>query len=452
MKSQLQVISQQTIKPSSPTPNHLHHYDLSFLDQISPPVFMPMILFYPKEASNTCNISTDQYSQMLKQSLSKALTQYYPLAGRVNNNDLYVDCNDEGAYYVEAQTNYPLSQILENPKPNDLNQFLPLELDDVKDLPVIVQVTFFNCGGITVSLGINHKIADALSVFMFLNSWSAISRGDQNDIKYPLFGSAKVFPKKDFSGFNSNMGIIKNNIVTKRFVFDATKIASLRTQYATDNNDATYLINSENHIEFKKRPTRVEALSAFIWSRFMESTQPKPKLEENNSDRIYSILHAVNLRTRMEPPLPESYFGNISRVAITIPSLKNGGYKGIVNEVRESINKINPEFVKNLQKENSHLESMKKRAELIKKGEVVSFSFTSLCRFPIYEADFGWGKPVYAGSASLTFKNLVTFLDTNSGDGIEAWINLKDEDMAKFEADQELLNYATLQPPLYIRY
>ncbi|GKV14661.1 hypothetical protein SLEP1_g25501 [Rubroshorea leprosula] len=27
--------------------------------------------------------------------------------------------------------------------------------------------------------------------------------------------------------------------------------------------------------------------------------------------------------------------------------------------------------------------------------------------------------------------NLVTFFDTNSGDGIEAWINLKDEDTAK---------------------
>ena len=41
--------------------------------------------------------------------------------------------------------------------------------------------------------------------------------------------------------------------------------------------------------------------------------------------------------------------------------------------------------------------------------------------------------------ASLTFNNLVVFMDTKTGDGIEAYIGLKEEHMAKLEADQDFL-------------
>ena len=38
----------------------------------------------------------------------------------------------------------------------------------------------------------------------------------------------------------------------------------------------------------------------------------------------------------------------------------------------------------------------------------------------------------------------VTSIDTKSGDGIEAWICLKEEDMVKFEMDKEVLTYVSL--------
>ncbi|KAK2637876.1 hypothetical protein Ddye_025671 [Dipteronia dyeriana] len=40
-------------------------------------------------------------------------------------------------------------------------------------------------------------------------------------------------------------------------------------------------------------------------------------------------------------------------------------------------------------------------------------------------------------------RNITFLLDTKNGDGIEAWVNLTDEDMAKFETDKELLTYAS---------
>ncbi len=45
------------------------------------------------------------------------------------------------------------------------------------------------------------------------------------------------------------------------------------------------------------------------------------------------------------------------------------------------------------------------------------------------------------GSPALTFKNLVNFMDSREGGGIEAYISLEEEVMTKFESDVELLAY-----------
>ena len=104
MRVEVEVISNEHIKPTSPTPTHLHYYQLSFLDQIFPPVYASFIFFYTKNDTYS-KISTDitkSFSSVLKQSLSDVLTRYYPLAGRVKDN-INVDCNDEGVLFHEAQ-------------------------------------------------------------------------------------------------------------------------------------------------------------------------------------------------------------------------------------------------------------------------------------------------------------------------------------------------------------
>ena len=86
---------------------------------------------------------------------------------------------------------------------------------------------------------------------------------------------------------------------------------------------------------------------------------------------------------------------------------------------------------------------LKEQTEGFTKGEIESFRFTSLCRFPLYEADFVWRKPIWVGSAGLPFKNLVFFMDSGSNGGIEAWINLVEEDMGKFQEDKEFLSFVS---------
>jgi shikimate O-hydroxycinnamoyltransferase len=422
----VEVISKEIVKPSSPTHEDLHHYQLSFNDQMSPPVYNPLALFYAADGDTKFNV--DDISNRLKKSLSDVLTHYYPLAGRIKENR-FIDCNDEGIPFLEARVNCQLSGVIQNPVPGELNKLAPFELDAHTDIVFGVQLNVFECGGIAVGACISHKVADALSYFVFVNCWAAIACGDK-DVVSPQFEAAALFPPKDISGrgFVPGVGITKDNIITNRYVFDAPKIEALKQKYA----------DSEG-LEGQKPPSRVEALSTFIWSRFVAATK-----DESGPEKLYSVHHAVNLRPRFEPPQPQSSFGNLISVAITVPSLNNGEEDhGLVRQVREQIKKIDADYVKKMQQGNQLLDFMREHAAKFMKGEVVTFNFTSLCRFPLYEADFGWGKPTWFGSPALTFKNLVFFVDTPSGDGIEAYVSLKKEDMAKFESDDEFHTFVS---------
>ena len=61
----------------------------------------------------------------------------------------------------------------------------------------------------------------------------------------------------------------------------------------------------------------------------------------------------------------------------------------------------------------------------------------------MYEIDFGMGKPSWVCCPGICCKNAVVMMSTKDGDGIETWVTMKEEDMAMFENDQELLSYAS---------
>ncbi|XP_022727148.1 vinorine synthase-like [Durio zibethinus] len=423
MKLEVEVISKEIIRPSSPTPHQLCHYQLCSLDQLAPPVYNHLVLFY----KNKSDIQIDNIKNVLdhlRLSVSKALTYFYPLAGRIKDN-LFIDCNDEGIPFKEAHVKCRLADILQSPVPKELNKLFPFALDSAAELPMGIQFNTFDCGGIGIGLCISHKIGDALSYFTFLNTWADIGRGDDQKIVLPEFVSTKLFPPRILSLPEPVVDTNKKNIETKRFVFSASKIEEIRAKYAESGS-------LENQ---KRRSSRIEALSAFIWSRFIASTK-----ERSSPDGFYTIVHTVNLRTRFELPLSDQSFGNIYHVAITVPSMDSEkDCDNLVSQMRDSIRKIDKVFVEKLQVGEDLFDSTNEGDENFNKGEKIPFVFTSLCKFPLYEADFGWGKPIWISSATLSSKNLVVFMDTASGDGIEAWINLTEEDMAAFGIDDELL-------------
>lgn len=218
----------------------------------------------------------------------------------------------------------------------------------------------------------------------------------------------------------------------KIFVFDASVIDGLKAKYA-------------EKMALQKPPSRVEALTTFIWTRFISSTQVAVAASDQRS-RFYVVAHTVNLRSRMDLPLPALAFGNYYRAVKAFPSLDDKGecYE-LVEKLREEIRKIDNEYILKLQEGSEYLSSLRedlRRFENIK-GEIVPFTFTALCRFPVYDADFGWGKPIWACPPAWKVKNVVVFTDTKFGGGIEAHISMMEEDMARFQNDKELLLHSS---------
>ena len=70
---------------------------------------------------------------------------------------------------------------------------------------------------------------------------------------------------------------------------------------------------------------------------------------------------------------------------------------------------------------------------------------SSLCGYPFSKIDFGWGEPIWVCSTSSQLKNWIILVDGKGG-GIEAWVTMEEQDMAAFERDEEILEFASLNP------
>lgn len=148
------------------------------------------------------------------------------------------------------------------------------------------------------------------------------------------------------------------------------------------------------------------------------------------------VAHMVNIRSRASPSLRlESASGN-GCFLTSAPISSESSLSCVVSELRRGIRKIDYEYVRQAHEEDRYLIDLD---ELFgceaPPGEHLGMFFTSWCRFPTYEVDFGWGKPVWVCTVGFRFNNFAILMSNKSGDGIEVWINLLPENIESFEAN-----------------
>ncbi|XP_026408738.1 salutaridinol 7-O-acetyltransferase-like [Papaver somniferum] len=452
----VEVISKETIKPTTPTPFQLRNFNLSLLDQYFPPVYVPIILFYPAVANSTGSKHHDDLA-LLKRSLSETLVHFYPMAGRTEDN-MVVDCNDEGIDFVEVKIKGNMCEFMIKPDVT-LNLLVPSEVVStkfVKGAQVIVQVNMFDCGGTAICLCISHKIADFCTMSTFIRNWA----GTTNTARYggattnqnllPSFESASLFPPSE--QLVSQVGVPPSSasyptevstgykVVSKRFVFDAEKITSVREK-----------LQVLMHDKYKcRRPTKVEAVTALIWKAAIIST---------SAGSLSAVHHAVNYRKRTNPPLLDVSFGNLCGLAtvvlpattetrntanktstsseIEVQEVLDDQFIELVAQLRGEINKVKGD---NRCMEKMFLDCVSAYDDFLAKNSDVEVKtlpllMTSWCKFGLYDADFGWGKPIWVTTNPFIepSKNIIFMNDTKCGEGIEVWANFLEDHMANFE-------------------
>ncbi|KAK8546007.1 hypothetical protein V6N13_067247 [Hibiscus sabdariffa] len=116
------ITSREMVKPSSKQVYLRKPFSLSSLDQLVPAHYIPVVLFYSKPDGSHLN-TTAHILVRLKESLSKALNQFYPLSGRTIDN-LYIDSYDKGVSYVEARVKGCLADCMAQTELESFNKLL----------------------------------------------------------------------------------------------------------------------------------------------------------------------------------------------------------------------------------------------------------------------------------------------------------------------------------------
>ncbi|XP_047944661.1 stemmadenine O-acetyltransferase-like [Salvia hispanica] len=417
----IEIVCKEAIKPSIPTPTHLRDFKLSFIDERIPTVYSPLIIYYKNE-----NMKQHEMVGRLKTSLSDALVEFYPLAGRMKGQ-IFVDCNDAGILYVEAQAHARISDIIKSPESDVLDKLTPFPttgfLSTLQE-PLAVQITSFTCGGIAIGMCISHRIADHYSLSSFTKCWAAIARRDDSSLISPVFNSAAVFPPRNTPDFRPNLKSpsvhpLAAEVTMKTFLFTPAAIAALKLEITATASIAN--------------PSRVEAVTAFLWSRCAAAC---------GSDASVAC-HPVNIRGKI-PSLTENSFGNLFQMVFA-ESRGEASWIGLAEKLRSAFVALDVARLLGERGFEAAKENFMEISKLLAKGNVDVFRFSSMCRFPVYEADFGWGKPVWVSYAGVPNKNCVFLfdsVDTERG-GVEAWIVLTPQAMERLQGDLSFLHFTS---------
>ncbi|KAL4569490.1 hypothetical protein LXL04_025128 [Taraxacum kok-saghyz] len=413
------IISQEIIRPSSPTPPHLRTHNLSLLDQFAAHIHLPIVFFYPNYNHDNANI--------LKKSLSQCLTQYYPFAGRFPGpNTSHINCNDEGVVFMEASINTRLNDFIlqkekEKEKEEMVDQLIPnglgCSVHNTSPNLIEVQLNHFTGGGAAVAVAISHKAGDGFTIVNFFNHWATIARGGSpiNPTFIPSTITTTKMPEFELKG------IEKLNYARKRFVFPNSKLNELKNK-----------VNAMGKIPIN--PTRVELVTSLLFK-----CAGRAATTNSGSSKPSNLLFAVNMRNKIIKNCPLMAAGNISTMVIA-----NMADSGEIN-LNEVIDKLRNGIMEllGLRDVQEAAENQLGRFSMLAGDlETRVYTCSSLCGFPLYELDFGWGKPV---DIMVRFPDVndscVLLMDTPSRDGIEALVRLEKEEMAIFQKDQELLAY-----------
>ncbi|KAK8549181.1 hypothetical protein V6N13_063577 [Hibiscus sabdariffa] len=436
---EVEITSKQMIKPSSSELHLLEPFKLSLLDQLGTSMYSPGILFYAKPSDS--NINGSQFLERLKQSLSKALTQFYPAAGRLKNNFFITDFN-EGVPYAEARVTGRLSDFIEQTDNVEaMNRLLPCRpfrnIQDPTTPQLAVQVNIFDCGGIALALCFFHKIFDATTVYAFLNSWAAFSRGSNGEIPNPglLGASSRLFPPIESMPENAAMKSLFFNDgrckMTRSFVFDANAITTLVLKAKSKSLE---------------HPSRALALSAFLWKHAIQASRSvsgtlKPSI----------LFQPVNIRPKLKPQLPSYSIGNMFGLAISMydpVGKKDIDLSELAYLLREATESApnDPQVVlqgfKTMTEQFSHVE------EMVSNGDAECYLLSNWLNTLDGNEDFGWGKPTLKSipgidSQNREMRNLLYLKNARQHRAIEAWVGLSEKEMGFLERDVEFLAFAS---------
>ncbi|KAK9913696.1 hypothetical protein M0R45_037506 [Rubus argutus] len=424
---------------------------------------------------------------VLKTGLSHTLSRFPPLAGRLTTDSdgyIYITCNDAGVEFIHATaTDVSVRDILSPTHvPESVKEFFAFDRTvsyTGHHNPILaVQVTELS-DGVFIGCAVNHAVIDGTSFWNFFNTFAEVCRGGKSFSKKPDFSRESILispavlqlpeggPKVTFNvneplrerifGF-SREAILKikgrANDVTKSLqneqVAKAVEILGEQSSdYPYENNSAasvTGIIENwfKNSLaaQITEDKTTAEissfqSLCALLW-RSVTRARKLP------ASKTTTFRMAVNCRHRLEPKLDAYYFGNAIQ---SIPTYASSGdvlsrdLRWCAEQLNHSVKAHDSDRVRQC------VEDWESNPRVFPLGNSDGASMTmgSSPRFPMYDNDFGWGRPlaVRSGRANKFDGKISAFPGRDGGGTVDLEVVLAPETMAGLESDLEFMQYVS---------
>ncbi|KAL3505751.1 hypothetical protein ACH5RR_031133 [Cinchona calisaya] len=374
-----------------------------FLSNIDQAVVFPVetVFFFEVPTNKLSSSSTINVAERVKEAVQILLGPYYFMAGRLNFNQetkrVELLCNNAGVLFV----------------------------------------TRFDCGGFSIGFTTNHAILDGKSATDMFHNLASICRGE--GLKIQVINNDRICIRARTPP--------QINYPHNEYVM-LDKTSSLPSSFTTQERTApSPLIFSEKYVHklFSFTPEMLKSLKekamtkcstfdaivAHLWrarSRAVFKRDPQGGDHEFNS----TVLFAVDIRSKISPPLPIEFAGNAVITAFAtekVNDLVEKPFSFSVMKMKEARERMT----------NDYIRSVIDWLEVYKGIPATcdgAFYVSAWWKLPFKGLDFGFGKPLHGGPIVSGNDEFVLLLSDESnggnGEGINVWMGLEKEFMQKF--------------------
>ncbi|XP_016162197.1 spermidine hydroxycinnamoyl transferase [Arachis ipaensis] len=390
------IQSSYTVTPSEPTPEVRL---FSLCEQIKLRTHAPSFYAYNPTNFDKINIHN------LRDALSKALSIYYPFAGRLcwtQGGRWEIHCNAKGALLIEASCKGKTLEDLRDFVPNGLVTQLIPNIDysaPLEDTPILaVQLTRFSCGGVTVGVAMCRGALDGTGGMRFINTWAKLARGeplDESD-QYPCH--------------------------------DRTELNSRKMSTGSEFSDQ----NGHDHSEYGAPPPWLGSLG----TEDAKVTVEVMKLTGEQVKKLKMKATSTNGNGEMTKPFSsfEAIAGHLWKSVVGFAAAK---VKGAIAKVDDKFVRSALEYIDNVKDMNLIRYNFHYPAKSVHKGPSKgnpNLFVVSWMNFSYEHADFGWGVPYYFGPVYMDAEGKAFCLNKPNGDGmVHVAISLDSAHMPAFK-------------------
>ncbi|GFZ14977.1 HXXXD-type acyl-transferase family protein [Actinidia rufa] len=340
-----------------------------------------------------------------------------PLAGRLTTDSsghVFIACNDAGADFLHVSA--PGISIVDILSPVHVPDFVKefFDLDRTVSYeghfrPILaVQVTEL-ADGIFIGCSVNHAVTDGTSLWNFFNTFAEVCRGARRISRVPDFRRESVLISPAVLRFPDGCPKQSND--------------TLKIDFAT----------AKTTVEISS----FQSLCALLW-RAVTRARKLPAAKKT------TFRMAVNVRHRVDPKLDPLYFGNAIQsipTYATAREVRSRGLRWCAEQLNKSVVAYDDAAVKRV------IEDWESDPKCFPLGNFDGAILTmgSSPRFPMYDNNFGWGRPmaIRSGRANKFDGKISAFPGREGSGSVDLEVLLAPETMAGLESDPEFMQYVS---------